>query len=655
MKADEFQQSAITHGTGPALVSAGPGSGKTFVLIRRIQYLIQILGVPPKEILVLTFSKAAAIEMKTRFLNLQSEMPDTDISGVFFGTFHALFYRILRIYDTNHKFEIISENEKIKMMKEILKSTGCKLTNSEFASELLSDLQSHKSKDNPLSKYSSRHIEEKEFQRIVTLYEQTKKERGYLDFDDILYAARDYLVANPGVLASVQKRFSFLLIDEFQDINPIQYEVISMIADAKKNIFAVGDDDQSIYAFRGANPKIMKEFLLDYPGAKHIALSNNYRCGKQIVNSSGRLIMHNKNRIEKEIVSVKGIEGRVECDVFQNETEEYEALASSVASYTPAEIADSAVIVRTNEVRLSMIRAFKKQGIPFFFSEKPMNLYEHAISRDLFAYLHLSANVDGELDKEELMRVCNKPNRYFSYDLLDGDTISFAKLIYRAASKPYLKKNLIQFRNDLRKISEMSPYPALLYILKSVGYEQYSEMQYSIGGKVSGERLKNSEIIRELMCASKEYDSLEEWERDIRLFAGETGTGNDRRMTKEVPDGNGIKIITMHSSKGLEFDHVWIPDLYEGNMPIKQAVTEEEIEEERRLLYVAMTRAKNTLHIYGAGKKSNVFVKSSREDLSHPTRRAGCVLRKQEKSLRNPVHKKTEQLSLSRFFHEIIN
>ena len=592
MQADEFQLSAITYGTGPVLVSAGPGSGKTFVLINRIRYLIQTLGISPDRILVLTFSKAAATEMKSRFLLSQKEISDLDYGKVTFGTFHAIFYRILKYYDSDHSFDIISENGKINLLKQSLKDNNVKLSNSEFALELLNEYQFFKSRDLPVSFYHSRHLEDSLFQRIIKNYEDGKRNAGYLDFDDILINTRDFLYQNPEILKKIQNRFSYILIDEFQDINPIQYEVISMIADHHKNIFVVGDDDQSIYSFRGANPAIMKDFLSDYKNAQHTCLSNNYRCPIKVVDLSKKLISNNKNRIEKQIICKKNIAGHTEMEVFSDETSQYNELAKSISHLTGSEYQNSAVILRTNEVKLKMISAFKQFKIPFYFAEKPHNIMNHPVARDIFAYFHLAKSCNSLMNREDFIRICNKPNRYISYQITDEEQLSFVKLLYKSSSKPYLVKKIRKFWEDLKKIREMEPYPAILYILKNIGYEDYlSENYKSDYGNVK-ELYFSNDIINSFISSAKEFDSFEDWEREI-------SAANEVVHTAKY----GIRIMTMHASKGLEFDHVWIPDLYEGNVPIKQAYGEEATEEERRLFYVAMTRAKISLHLYGIESK----------------------------------------------------
>lgn len=609
MKADSFQQTAITLGTGPKLISAGPGSGKTFVLIRRIQYLIQFLGIPPNQILVLTFSKAAAEEMKTRFIKLMREDGKDYSNEVYFGTFHALFYRILRNFDSDNNFRIISEHEKIKFIKTVLSDCKIPLKSTEFALEILNEIQSFKAKDYPLRRYHSRHLDDMTFQQITAVYENLKDDANLLDFDDILVRTRDFLYQNPAILSGIQKRFQYVLIDEFQDINPVQYEVISMIADTHKNIYAVGDDDQSIYAFRGANPSIMKDFLKDFPGAEHYALSVNYRSGRKIVEASQKLIRCNANRIRKEISSNAEADGDVRITSFENTEEEYKAVLDSVLKLTPGKYKESAIILRTNILPIELMQLLGENNIPVCCTEKPTDLSNHPVTKDILAYLKLAGESKSLMDTDLFLRVCNKPNRYIPAGSLKGlKNISFIRLLHMADEKPYLIRSLLGLQTDLKRLSNMEIYPAIQYISGKMGYKEYLCNKRNV--ELS---LKNSpgevEVLETLIKISSDSGNIAEFEEKIRSL-GEIKT----------TEKDGLKILTMHSSKGLEFENVWIPDLYEDNIPIKQAKTEEEIEEERRLLYVAMTRAKSSLFVYG--------VKSS--------------------------DKKTEQYRLSRFFSEII-
>ena len=629
MKADKNQQTAITLGTGPALISAGPGSGKTFVLIRRIKYLICNLGIPPSEILVLTFSKAAAEEMRDRFCILVSEEKlKIDPNEIFFGTFHALFYRILIKYDSEHKSHIISEQEKLKLMYFALEKNGVNLLSREFASLLIEEAQSFKSRDLPVRKYESKHLEKELFQKVIRDYERSKKEQGFLDFDDILTNTRDFLYQHPEILRTIQNRFRYLLIDEFQDINPVQYEVVCMLADNHKNIFAVGDDDQSIYAFRGANPSIMKDFLNDYQECKHIVLPVNYRSASEIVKKAEKVIRNNKNRIPKQIIAASEEKGTVEIKCFPEKYAEYKNLSLKILELSPCEYPETAIILRTNEIPPELIRALKNNHIPFCSAEKPVDLSEHPVTKDMLAYLRLSGKADLFMDAVDFFRVCNKPSRYipFGYTGKNGK-ISFAELYRVYSDRPYLIRNLKEFHKNLKKAGDSDLFPAILSIVYQAGYMEYlqskPETNYQTVTKRSESREKEIEILETLIDCAKDMQTVSEWLDALKEMSSVSEIKKD-----------GVRIITMHSSKGLEYQNVFIPDLTEGNIPAKQAVRSGEIEEERRLFYVAVTRAKKRLFLYSVQK-------GFRSEYFHP-------------SAASDPDKKTEQQLLSRFFREII-
>ena len=487
MKADPNQQAAIKHGSGPALVSAGPGSGKTYVLTHRIQFLIQNLGVSPEKILVLTFSKAAAEEMKERFLSLTGQ----NKTKVTFGTFHSVFLKILKNSGNFGSFRVISETEENFLMQKATKQMHSSLQSYEYADRLLARYHALKAKDQ-ISSYvrdndSTKKIESIE-KRMLLRYEILKKQEGLLDYDDMLYETRKQLCQNPKLLGDVQKRFSFILIDEFQDINPVQYEIIRLIGKKHENIFAVGDDDQSIYAFRGATPAVMKCFLEDYENVKEYHLFRNYRSRTKIVKRAGKLIKKNRDRFRKKINSVSDEAGEVKYRIYANKKKEYRALADDIKKVIQTDKdVKCAILLRTNAVPGDLVQALKNNTIKFcIVNPKTEELTET------------------ETDK------------------------------HTSTEKGYIQKTFAKNAGTKKNISV-------------------------------------------------DYDS--------------------------------VLIMTMHASKGLEFDAVFIPDLYEGNIPYRLSKSREEIEEERRVFYVAMTRAKEKLYLYGLNtfspKKKTLFKKKT--------------------------------------------
>ena len=293
---DEIQQKAVTHGEGPLLVTAGPGSGKTTVITHHIKFLIDYLGVPPKEILVITFTKSAATEMKERFMRL-CDIRNTE---VVFGTFHAFFYQILRRSAGFQHDSLLKEKEKYTILRDILRDKKIHFYENTYLEDLLGEI-SQANNQNSIDKFESALVDQEIFKEVYFEYKRRKSGLHKIDFDDMVTECLSLLRCDRNILQKWQKSFRYILVDEFQDINPMQYEIVKMLAEPHHNIFAVGDEDQSVYSFRGANPKICFSFMEDYPEAKQIFLSVNYRCHKDIVEASKSLISHNRHRFKKEI------------------------------------------------------------------------------------------------------------------------------------------------------------------------------------------------------------------------------------------------------------------------------------------------------------------------------------------------------------------
>ena len=643
MNADNAQLAAIKHGGGPALVCAGPGSGKTFVLTRRVQYLIQIPGVPPKEILVLTFSKKAAAEMKERFLQL-TEAKETEVT---FGTFHAVFLKFLRFYAPDKHYRLMDEAEKRRLLRTVLKENGIQIDYPEFLSEILFDIQSAKDKNNVASKALSKHLTKEVFARVFSSYEEHKKVSGWIDFDDILYETADLLKRRPDLLAVLQERFGYVLIDEFQDINPVQYEIVCKICERHRNLFAVGDDDQSIYSFRGALPSVMLGFKNEYPNVREIHLTRNYRCGSRIVDAAGRLIVHNSERIEKEISASSGKEGEVIVKEFLSSDEQYEYLCEILKRLNEEELAKTAILNRTNEIHPKLLHLLRKNNIPFRFSEKTGSVYDRFVGRDIEAYLSMATGV---IKRDDFLRVMNRPNRYVPANLVRKEILNIDRMADECREKTYLRENLLMLKRNLENMGRFDPYAAVVYLKKAVGYEKYLSDRFGDGDREDAEdNLAMDDLITITEEAKKFHtipEFLEEMKHTRDLLSGKVNhaskAGEERRnerITGDDKDNKGVVIMTMHASKGLEFDRVFLPNLIEGVMPIKQAEKKQEIEEERRMLYVAMTRAKEKLYLLTISEK-NPFEESGRG-------RIPFGFQKEQT--------KTGQTVPSRFLREIIN
>lgn len=613
--ANRGQWEAIRHGSGPLLVLAGPGSGKTFVIIRRILHLVENRGVDPSSILVITFTKAAAKEMKERF----SAKTDGKHYPVNFGTFHAVYYHILKTSYHYHSGNIISDYEKKEILKTILSCPSCTYPPAGLVSAKISTsmdismntsmdpLAADENIDNLLAEISrfknngcrqenAGELQQEGFPAIFNAYEEELKRRGKLDFDDMVLKCHKLLTDRPDICKSWQEKFKYILVDEFQDINPVQYDVLRFLALPENNLFIVGDDDQSIYAFRGVRPEIMLGFLKDYPDAGKVQLEMNYRSTPEIIRSAGRLISANKNRYAKKAVAAAREGQPVIFRGFVTREEENEEIAKEIAermAVTGEKPGETAIIYRTNQDAGAMAAKLAEKGIPFRMREKIKNPYRQKIPQDILAYLEFAL---GGQYRKDFYRIMNKPLRYISRKAAVRERVDFGELLSFYREKPYMKDILRRFQLDTERIKKMDLYAAVNYIRKGMGYDEFLRKQEAEEGKERGTLLKEAEWMQQQM---KKFCCLEELKDHILACEREL-----EKAEKNKADGDGVYILTMHASKGLEFNTVYIPDCNEGIIPHKKSMKGDAVEEERRMLYVAMTRARRRLTIsYVAGTK----------------------------------------------------
>ena len=469
-KLNAQQRTAVQHTKGPALVIAGPGSGKTAVIVSRIQNLIESGNVPAGKILVVTFSRKAADEMKARFLSMQK-----GAGSPCFGTFHSIFFWILREAYQLSSDNIITEQKKKSLLIKAIQSTLPKTKKSsdacaegghdnqiliqqmiedpEMLDRLEGEISKVKSGDAYIENFISSVVSPQDFRKIYSSYTRSLKEERLVDFDDMISLCLHLLTERPDLLEYWQRRFSYILVDEFQDINPVQYQIVRMLALPDNNLFVVGDDDQSIYAFRGANPKIMRRFVRDYPNAKQITLQVNYRCLPAILEASQKVIQGNRDRFKKKLKSgrIEKSAGLFSIRKFRDQQSEYTWIAEDIRSRIRggARPSELAILMRTHREMPHICSALKKAGIP--------------------------------------------------------------------------------------------------------------------------------------------------------------------------TDGSSVQLLTMHAAKGLEFDHVYLPDTNEGMIPSNKTKTREALCEERRIFYVAMTRAADSLTI--------CFCEKIRSKKAAPSRFLDCFLR----------------------------
>lgn len=592
------QKSAISHFNGPCLVLAGPGSGKTYTLTNRIYNLIKTHHVNDENILVVTFTRKAANEMKERFQKMCKNSKLANYENVNFGTFHSIFFEILRTSYSYTNNSLLKYDEKLLYYKEIVEMLVHKGIMD--ASSLPRDIESLKTSLMEFLNYKT-HIQNfnEKIDTKSTMYqiyryyfEKCKKEKK-LDYDDMITLVRIYFQNDKNTLLKYQNLFQYILIDEFQDINLPQYEIIKMISKTK-NLFCVGDDDQSIYNFRGVSPKIMQQFLNDYNNAKIYNLNINYRSTKDIITYATNVIKHNKLRLKKELLPSKTSKGLIEVKSFENVNYENEYVLNNIKKLYKIGLPykEMAILYRTNNVPLSLVDYLKSNNIPFNIKDKIFNIYETFYIKDIIAYLKLATN---KFTSSELYRIANKPNRYITRQSIPHGDASIDNLLQYYRFTPYMIKTLKKFKKQIEFMSSLPTSAAIEYILDQITYREYLE-NYCNEKNINLNEITDNirEIQDEAILYPKISDFLTFCDKNSIYLSSLANTTQIDENTNE----NAINLMTFHSSKGLEFMDVQIIDANDGIIPHKKSLKNGDIEAERRLFYVALTRSKQNLHIY---------------------------------------------------------
>ena len=583
MELSDIQKKAVTHKDGACLVLAGPGSGKTLTIVKRIEYLIKQYKVPPEDILVVTFTKAAAREMKERFLSLKNGK-----KGVTFATFHGVYYGILKWAYRMDAGNILSEEEKRAMICETLAQEKIEAEEEkEFVEGIVNEISLIKNNRLNPKEYECHTCGKENFLKVYTSYERKRKQKRKLDFDDILTTCYELFRTREDVLNLWRKKFRYILVDEFQDINQIQYDTIRLLAAPFNNLFVVGDDDQSIYGFRGARPEIILNFEKDYPGAKKWILDQNFRSTKSIASAAARVIENNENRYQKKIAAPGERGDTVHIQEVRDASEEATFVANRIEkayeSGTPYR--EMAALFRTNKDAGVLTEVLMERGIPFWMKEFIPNMYEHFTAKDIQSYLRMAI---GGRERKDLFSVMNKPLRYLERGCVDGSIFSFEEIRRFYCDKDWMQKRIDQLEWDLKLLQKMTPYAAIRYIRKTVGYDEYLR-EYAKSRGIKKDELY--ERLDEVQERSKQFGTIEEWFVHIERYGQEMKEWAKHYQEKE----DAVRILTMHGAKGLEFDRVFLMHANEDIIPYKKAEVKAEIEEERRLFYVAMTRAKRNL------------------------------------------------------------
>ena len=581
------QEEAITHKGGPLMVLAGPGSGKTLVITYRVKWLIENAGVHPSNILVITFTRAAAEEMKKRFFMFDG-MANTPVT---FGTFHSVFFMILRYAYRYTAANIIREDVKRRYIKEMTENMELEIEDeNEFLSGIINEISYIKGEMMSLSYYHSNNCSDELFAQIYEGYEKRLREENLIDFDDMLVFCYELLKEREDIRTLWQNKFQHILIDEFQDINKVQYEIIRMLAGKGDHLFIVGDDDQSIYRFRGARPEIMLGFEKDYPEAKKVILNTNYRCSEEIVEGAEHLISHNTKRFPKNMQAARGSKVPITFRNLKDAGEECTDILKGIRFYYKKGIPleDMAVIFRTNTQPRLLVGRLMEYNIPFQMRDVIPNIFDHWIARNILTYIKLAM---GNRDRKLFLQVMNRPKRYISRSMITEPQVDLKKLKQQTFGKKWLYEKIDKLEMDLYLLRKMEPYAAIQYIRNGIGYEDYMN-EYAQFRRMNPDDLE--EVLNQIQESAKEYHSFEEWFAYIESYGEELR----KQMEAGRQQKSGVTLTTMHSSKGLEYEVVFVMDINEGVTPHKKAVKEADLEEERRLFYVAVTRAKTYLFLY---------------------------------------------------------
>lgn len=605
MNLSKAQTEAVLHNKGPMLVLAGPGSGKTAVIAQRTVQLIRTYQIPPHDILVITFTRAAAGNMKERFLKYVG-LRDT---AVHFSTLHSLFFKILCRYTNLRSENILSEDQKQELIRKIIRSLKISTDDhTELIKQSILDISVLK--NDPINqKIDHASLTSSEyFKDIYFQYSDYLKKNRLLDLDDLIIYCYRLLLYKPEVLSACQRRFRYLLIDEFQDISPLQYEIVKLLAKPENNLFVVGDDDQSIYSFRGADPKIMLDFPKDYPDTRMIRLDVNYRSGPKIVMAAEKIIHNNKNRYDKTLISFQNHEDKIFLIDTANLYKQNRYIVEKLLGANE-DLSRFAVLSRTNKELTGIINLMIRHNIPFAARDGTSNIFRSMTSIDILSYMEAADQLRSskEIDKEVFIRIMNKPVRYIERAGLRGKTVTQTSLQRTHITKHWAFGKITALFDDLNKLAKLSPKDAIDFIYLELDYRTYLKEYCSEQGLLFEEF---EESIWELKDFFQNFNDLKELKEFINNFESKLHTNSS------LPQKKAVTVSTFHSAKGLEFDHVIIVNCINGITPYIKSSKKSScnIEEERRLFYVAITRAKKNLFliaprtIYGKKKERSIFI-----------------------------------------------
>ena len=585
------QREAVEWFRGPLLVLGTPGSGKTTVILHRVNHLITEHNVIPRQILVITFTKAAALSMEQRYRAM-----DKLSGGVRFSTFHAFFYWIVR---TAYKFApdcVLGEDERYKWIKDIL----CRISpeygnNEETLSSCLKQIDRISNDMVDIENYYSKDMPAEEFRRLYREFGERKRRENRIDFDDMQRMCYDLLSERPDILQRIREMYPFIMVDEFQDTNLIQYEILKKLAHPLDNLFAVGDDDQSIYGFRGARPEIMLGFSKEFKGAKVLTLSTNYRCPEVVTKTSARLIGNNHNRYSKSLKAARMTKADEFVRVYKLKDDKDECRKVTEflteAKNRGVPWSEMAVLYRTNETPRKLCFRLRDRGIPYSMRDTLPNIFKHMAVMPVMDYLYFATE---DPSRTRFLRIMNKPVRYIRRDMLKQEKVDLVALSQKIKGEPYLERHLGKLRDDLRRLRMLPPVAAINLIRRGIGVERCM-LELAEERNVDQDEVK--ERLDELQSMAEPYGTIAEFLRFSEAYEELLKEENRKRLEPGERE-RGVQLMTLHSAKGLEFQEVHIIECIDGVIPHKKSRAPASMEEERRMFYVGMTRAVHRLYLY---------------------------------------------------------
>ncbi|WP_312258508.1 DUF3553 domain-containing protein [Romboutsia ilealis] len=604
------QREAVEKTEGPVLILAGAGSGKTRVLTTRIGHLIEDKGVQPANILAITFTNKAANEMRERV----EETLESDASDMWISTFHSCCVRILRKdinrIGYNRSFVIYDSADQVTLVKDCLKELN--LNDKVFEPKMIiSTISGAKDKLYDPKQFKAMHMNDNRMSKIAdvyALYQDRLKRNSALDFDDLIFKTVELLKSDKEVLDYYRNRFKYIMVDEYQDTSKAQYELIKILAREHQNICVVGDDDQSIYGWRGADIRNILEFEKDYDDVHVVKLEQNYRSTQIILDAANTVISNNIERKRKRLWSEKKDGELIKVQVAQDEIEESDFVADMIAKISREQnrsYKDFAVLYRANAQSRSVEDALNRSQIPYNIYGGT-KFYERKEIKDLIAYLRVIQNPQDDIS---IKRIINVPRRGIGLRtiekiedranlkqesiysvLIDIETNSDISTKARNSISEFVD-NVI---GTLRTMREVYPVSKLIEkVIESIDYYGYIDELYK-GNKEEAEERKDN--VKEFISVAMEFEQISE-EKDLETFLTGVALTSESSEEEEI---DKVSLMTIHTSKGLEFPVVFIVGMEDGLFPIARAVrsmNDSEIEEERRLCYVGITRAKEILYL----------------------------------------------------------